>query len=82
MKRYMSKYILLLGCVAGMLSGCNKFLDITPKSVILPEKVADYEGILNSPTLCNTFPINLLDFADDNLNSLDALNITSTANGY
>ena len=82
MNRNTNKYIIILACFAGLLSGCNKFLDITPKSVILPEKTGDYEGILNSPTLCNTFPINLLDFTDDNLNNFDALNVTPTANGY
>jgi hypothetical protein len=82
MKKYMNKQLVLLWCMAGLLCGCNKFLDITPKSVIIPKRVADYEGILNAPTLTNPFPINLLDFTDDNLNSFDALNQSSTANGY
>jgi hypothetical protein len=82
MKKYMNRPVILLWLIAGMFSACNKFLDITPKSVIIPEKVADYEGLLNSPTLTKPFPINLLDFTDDNLNALDALTQSPTANGY
>lgn len=66
----------------GLFSACNKFLDIKPKGIIIPEKLSDYEDMLNSPTLTRTFPINLLDFADDNFNKFDALNQSSTANGY
>jgi hypothetical protein len=68
--------------VIGMLSACNKFLDIKPKGIIIPEKLSDYEDMLNSPTLTRTFPINLLDFTDDNFNKFDALNQSPTANGY
>ena len=76
------KYITLIFFAAMALSACEKFLDIKPKGLILPEKVSDYEGILNSPTLTKTFPINLLDFTDDNYNVFDALNQSPTANGY
>jgi len=74
--------IVMLMMVIGMLSACNKFLDIKPKGIIIPEKLSDYEDMLNSPTLTRTFPINLLDFTDDNFNKFDALNQSPTANGY
>lgn len=77
-----NRHIALLFLAAGIFSACNKFLDVKPKGIILPEKVADYEGILNSPTLTKTFPINLLDFADDNFNKPNALDQSPTANGY
>ena len=77
-----NRYIAFLFILVGIFSACNKFLDVKPKGIILPEKVADYEGLLNSPTLTRTFPINLLDFTDDNFNDIDNTNQSSTANGY
>ncbi|MCK9303843.1 MAG: RagB/SusD family nutrient uptake outer membrane protein [Bacteroidales bacterium] len=77
-----SYIITLLLIVATALSSCDKFLDVKPKGVFIPEKVADFEGILNSPTLLNTFPINLLGFTDDNFNSIDKISQNSTTNGY
>ncbi|MEZ2440548.1 RagB/SusD family nutrient uptake outer membrane protein [Chitinophaga sp. RCC_12] len=76
-----NKYILLF-FIAVAASSCKKFLDVTPKGIIIPENVADYEGLLNAPSMTQTFPINLLDFADDNLNTFDATAQSSTANGY
>lgn len=64
------------------LCSCEKFLDVKPKGIILPEKVMDYDGILNSPTLTKTFPINLLDFTDDIYNTFNAVDQSATANGY
>lgn len=46
-------------------TSCNKFLDVKPKGVVLPEKLSDYEIILNSPTLTQTFPALLLYCTDD-----------------
>jgi hypothetical protein len=78
-----NKYIIaFLFILAGTFSACDKFLDVKPKGIIIPENVADYEGILNSHTLTETFPINLLDFTDDNFNKLDNSNQSPTANGY
>lgn len=77
-----SKYILSLIIAVATLPACNKFLDIKPKGLIIPETVADYEGLLNSPTMTQTFPMNLLGFTDDNNNSFDALNQSPAANGY
>lgn len=77
-----NRYVVFIFILAGMFSACDKFLDVKPKGIIIPEKVADYENILNSPTLTKTFPINLLDFTDDNFNSIDNINQSPTANGY
>jgi len=76
------RYIVLLILVANLFSACSKFLDVKPKGIVIPEKLADYEGVLNAPAMNKTFPINLLDFADDNFNKLDQLSQSATANGY
>lgn len=76
-------YKFLLICLTViMLVSCKKFLEVKPKGIIIPEKVADYEGLLNSRTMTMTFPVNLLDFTDDNLNDITSNNPSSTANGY
>ena len=56
--------VLLLFLSVGFLS-CKKFLDVKPKGVVLPEKLADYEALLNSPTLTETFPAHLMYCTDD-----------------
>jgi hypothetical protein len=76
-----NRYILLF-FVAITASSCKKFLDIKPKGIIIPEKVADYEGLLNAPSMTKTFPLNLLDFTDDNFNTFEATVQSATANGY
>ncbi len=77
-----NKHIILLFISALTFSSCDKFLDVKPKGIILPEKVADYEAILNSPSLTKTFPINLLGFTDDNLNTFTSTTVSADANGY
>lgn len=74
-------YIILLP-FACLLMACNEFLDVKPKGLVIPEKIAHYENLLNSPTLLKTFPINLLDFTDDFATSYDILNQSTAANGY
>lgn len=54
-----SAFILL-----GMAS-CKDFLEVKPKGVILPEKLSDYESLLNSLTMMQTFPSALLYSTDD-----------------
>lgn len=76
------KYLALTVFLAIALSSCNKFLDIKPKGLILPEKVSDYEGLLNSPTLTQTFQVSLLHFTDDYQNTFDAVNQSAVANAY
>lgn len=74
-------YIILFPLTC-LLIACNKFVDIKPKGLVIPEKIVHYENLLNSPTLLRTFPINLLDFTDDFATSYDALNQSTAANGY
>jgi tetratricopeptide (TPR) repeat protein len=57
--------IVLLVLLSVGLTSCKKFLDVKPKGVILPEKLADYEAMLNSPTMIETFPAHLLYCTDD-----------------
>lgn len=56
--------LLMLLLTVGLLS-CEKFLDVKPKGVILPEKLADYEALLSSPTLTETLPPHLIYCTDD-----------------
>lgn len=63
-------------------TACNKFLDVKPKGLVIPEKLADYESMLNSPTMVQTFPINLLDFTDDIFIATDATSQSPSTNGY
>ena len=79
MKNNLFIFILIM---AVSFTACDKYLDVKPKGLVIPEKLADYEGMLNSPTMVQTFPINLLDFTDDVFNKIDAVNQSPTANGY
>lgn len=78
----MNKKYIFLVLLALMASSCKKFLEVKPKGIIIPEKLADYEGLLNAPSMTKTFPINLLDFTDDNLNTFEVTVQSPTANGY
>lgn len=74
--------IIILLFLAVSFAACDKYLEVKPKGLVIPETLADYEGLLNSRTMTMTFPINLLDFTDDIFNKIDALNQSATANGY
>lgn len=50
--------------------------------MIIPEKLSDYEGLLNSRTLTCTFPLHIIDFTDDYLGVFDVINNAPAANGY
>jgi tetratricopeptide (TPR) repeat protein len=75
-------YLSIIICAALLFGSCKRFLDVKPKGTILPTKVEDFEGLLNAPSMTRTFPINLLDFSDDNYNTFDATAKSPTANGY
>lgn len=77
-----NRFFILMLSMAVSFTACDKYLDVKPKGLVIPEKLDDFEGLLNSPTMVKTFPINLLDFTDDVFNKIDALNQSSTANGY
>ena len=63
-------------------ASCNKFLEVKPKGVILPETVSDYEGLLNSSSLTETFPSHILYFADDVQGQFRITDRSSAANAY
>ena len=46
--------------LALFLTSCHKYLDVTPKGIVIPSTTAQYEGMLNSPALTQTFPKELL----------------------
>jgi len=76
------RYALLPLLFTLLLGSCGKFLDVKPKGVILPEKLADYEAMLNSPTLIETYPAQLI-YASDDLQGLYSRNDRgSAANMY
>ncbi|WP_083937708.1 RagB/SusD family nutrient uptake outer membrane protein [Hymenobacter aerophilus] len=65
------------------LTGCEKYLDVKPKGLVIPQQVADYELILNSPVLNQTFPLAMLYMSDDVQEpSLTKQAGTSLANAY
>lgn len=72
-------YIVLL---AAGLSACNKFLEVKPKGIVLPEKLEDYENVLNSREVALSFSPSLLHCTDDFYETFDALNVTPVANAY
>src|SRR5688500_17364659 len=74
------KYILLGMMIS--ISSCNKYLEVKPKGVILPEKLSDYEGLLNSQTLTETFPSHILYFADDVQGEFRITDQSAAANAY
>lgn len=61
---------------------CNKYLDVKPKGVVLPEKLADYEALLNSPTLTETFPGELVYATDDVQGEFQPSDRSSNASAY
>lgn len=74
---------IIIGLLLSMfMLGCKKFLDVKPKGVVIPEKIADYEGLLNSRDMTGTFPVNILRFTDDFYGAFGALDETPEANGY
>jgi len=74
------KYIALLSAL--LLTACNKFLDVQPKGVIIPTKIGDYEGLLNSPTVTQTFSPELLYMTDDVYQYTLTTNTSTITNAY
>lgn len=71
----------LLLATAGF-SGCNKFLEVKPKGIVIPEKLSDYQLMLNSQQLTLTFPPALLYCTDDYYEEFDDLSTVPAANAY
>lgn len=76
------RIIVLLVLLSIGLVSCKKFLDVKPKGVILPEKLTDYEALLNSPTLIETYPPHLMYCTDDMLGLYSKNDRSSAANTY
>ncbi len=81
MKRLI-KQIYSFVLLAGLISGCNGFLEVKPKGIIIPEKLADYEAILHSQAVTLVFPPELLYPTDDFYDVYDEANRSSAANAY
>ena len=66
MKKYFQLFILFL--FVTVFIGCKKFLDVVPKGVVIPEKVEEFNLMLNSAPLTSSFPQQLL-YASDDINT-------------
>ncbi|MFD2556671.1 RagB/SusD family nutrient uptake outer membrane protein [Sphingobacterium tabacisoli] len=68
--------IILFVAITSLLTGCDKYLDITPKGKRLLTTVADYDQWMNSDLLINTVgqAFNTLNLLSDNV---DNVNITN-----
>jgi hypothetical protein len=64
------------------LASCKDFLEVKPKGVIIPEKLSDYESLLNSLTMTQTFPSTLLYCTDDYYGEYTPTDRSVLANAY
>lgn len=77
------KYIILsLAMAATSMTACNKFLDVKPKGIVIPDKVSDYQLMLNSRNMNFSFPTVLLEISDDYYEEFDDLSTAPSANAY
>ncbi len=65
-----------------MVTGCKKYLDVTPKGLLIPKTVNDFDLILNSTTSTFTFPAHVFQAADDVKVNFTLTNISSEARAY
>ncbi|MBC9911814.1 RagB/SusD family nutrient uptake outer membrane protein [Chitinophaga varians] len=61
---------------------CNKFLEVKPKGVVIPEKLADFEGLLNSQRMILSFPEALMYCTDDYYGVYNVQEKSMQANAY
>ncbi len=80
MKKYIQLFILFL--IVTVFTGCKKFLDVVPKGVVIPEKVEEFNLMLNSEPLTTSFPQQLLYASDDVNTSYSKVDNTPDANAY
>lgn len=80
MKLYFNRVLLLALII--LFGGCEKYLDVKPKGVIIPEKTSDYEDLLKSPTITESFPSTILYLTDEQQGPFTKLEQTATANAY
>lgn len=77
--RAMKKKYIYIALMAAMLSGCDSFLDVTPKGKLLPENTVDFDEMIGDPSLpSGAYP--LVDVMGDNVVKIEDV-ITSSVNG-
>jgi hypothetical protein len=76
------KYITIALLCILFLSACNKFLDVTPKGIIIPTTTTQYEDILNSVTLTLSFCSELIYITDDDYNYTDVTSMSTSDRAY
>ena len=75
-------YIAILFSIGVAFTGCKKYLDVVPKGVVIPEKVNEFELMLNSEPLTSSFPQQLLYASDDIMTAYTKLDDNPDANAY
>ncbi len=65
-----------------LLTSCNKFLDVAPKGIVIPTKLADYEGLLYSNAITTGFSPEMLHITDDLYFLTQTATNTTQANAY
>lgn len=80
MKKYF--HIALLLSIAFAFSSCKKYLDVIPKGVVIPEKVSEFDLMLNSEPLTSSLPQQLLYASDDVHAPFTKLEDDPDANAY
>ena len=75
-------YCIFSAFILFSLTSCKDFLEVKPKGVILPEKLSDYESILNSFTMTQTFPSALLYCTDDYYGEYSPIDRSIAANMF
>lgn len=73
---------MILALITVYSSACNKFLEVKPKGVVIPDKLSDFEGLLNSRTMIYSFPAALLYCTDDYYGVYSQIERNMQANAY
>ncbi|MBS1564298.1 MAG: RagB/SusD family nutrient uptake outer membrane protein [Bacteroidetes bacterium] len=72
----------IAACLCLLLTAYHKYLDVTPKGIVIPSTTAQYEGLLNSPTLTQVFSQELMYMSDDCYIITDTTNSNTQTNAY
>lgn len=81
MNRYI-KIIMVVMMFSIMGASCKKFLDVKPRGEVLPEKLNDFELLLNGASLFKTYPSLLTFMTDDVYNTKPSTDKTSSTFAY
>ena len=77
-----TKYIITLFIATCLLASCDKYLDVEPKGIVIPEKFDEFYGILNAEIHTNSFPDHLAYASDDVHTSFSVSAQDPNANAY